>query len=603
MYLCIVKKRDSMDTHYRQLNETEIEQLKAAGNYADDWSAVFVTTPFSAACLRGNTFDGTVHLGVIERQKTVDGDLSLPEGIYHSTLSNVTVGDHPTIHNVQMLSGYTLGNNVLLFNIEEMTCTDDVRQLAWLEPMNENGGRKILPFGGMTIGDAYLWARYRGRKTLMERLEKMTYDALAADKNGFGRIGDCCVIKNTKTLRNVTVRSRADDRSRIDSCIALSDGVIGYGCHLDFGIIASRFLLGEHVHLEFGLRLNDTVVGDNSTLARCEVGNSIIFPAHEQHHNNSFLIAGLIMGQSNIAAGATIGSNHNSRTADNELAAGRGFWPGLCCSFKHSSRFASYCLLAKGDYPAELDITLPFALVNNNTANDRLEVMPAYWWMYNMYAMDRNSRKFAQRDKRVVKAQHIEFDNLAPDTAEEIFHGIKLLQKWIGSAKEEVVLAEGMEKSKRPTVVLKAREGMKAYEDMLVFYAMKTLQGCADKPEESREREWVNIGGQLVTRGDMEQLVSDVENGVIDSWEALHKRFDTLDETYPAKRRAHAYGTLCELANTDCLDDATWQHYQQRYADLQRYVDEQIAASRHKDDTNPFRNMTYWDAAEREAVL
>jgi hypothetical protein len=37
----------------------------------------------------------------------------------------------------------------------------------------------------------------------------------------------------------------------------------------------------------------------------------------------------LVMGQSNIAAGATIGSNHNSRGADGEIIMGRGFWPGL----------------------------------------------------------------------------------------------------------------------------------------------------------------------------------------------------------------------------------------------------------------------------------
>ncbi len=365
-----------------------------------------------------------------------------------------------------------------------------------------------------------------------------------------------------------------------------------------------RFLLGEHVHLEFGLRLNDTVVGDNSTLARCEVGNSIIFPAHEQHHNNSFLIAGLIMGQSNIAAGGTIGSNHNSRTADNELAAGRGFWPGLCCSFKHSSRFASYCLLAKADYPAELDITLPFALVNNNVSKDRLEVMPAYWWMYNMYAMDRNSKKFAKRDKRVLKAQNIEFDNLAPDTAEEILRGMKQLRAWMAASTGDTVYAQGQEKSKRPTVVLKAEEGLKAYEEMLIFYAMKNLVGGQQPAGSSQhEKEWVNIGGQLVAKPDMEQLIADVEKGTIGSWKQLHERMNSLWEDYPALRAAHAYGVLCTLAGTPSLDEAQWQQYQKRYAEIQAYIEEQKVVSRKKDDVNPYRNMTYWDDDERAAVM
>ncbi len=593
-----------METRYCSLTASEIEQLERSGNCAENWSAVKVTDQFSVSCLHGNCFDGEVRLGAITSGKVKDGDLTLREGIYNSTLADVTVGDHPAIHNVHMLSNYTLGDNVLLFNIDEMTCTADAKEVAWLEPMNENGGRRILPFSGMTIGDAYMWARYRGRKRLMERLEQMTYDTLGTAEGRYGRVGDNCVIKNTKTLHNVSVRSKADDPSRIEGCIVLSDGVVGYGCTIEHGVIAVRFLLGEHVHLEFGLRLNDTVVGDNSTLARCEVGNSIIFPAHEQHHNNSFLIAGLIMGQSNIAAGGTIGSNHNSRTADNEIAAGRGFWPGLCCSFKHSSRFASYCLLAKADYPAELDIKLPFALVNNNASKDQLEVMPAYWWMYNMYAMDRNSKKFAKRDKRVVKAQNIEFDNLAPDTAEEILHGMELLRGWMKASADGPVYADGMEKGKRRTVILKAKEGLKAYEDMLVFYAMKNLESgqCPEVSGQS-EKEWLNIGGQLVAKPDMEQLIADVESGAIDSWDAVHSRFNTLWGTYPAQRQAHAYGVLCRLAGVEKLDEGLWQNYRKRFADIQNYIEEQKVESRRKDDVNPYRNMTYWDDEERAAIL
>ena len=241
--------------------------------------------------------------------------------------------------------------------------------------------------------------------------------------------------------------------------------------------------------------------------------------------------------------------------------------------------------------------------MNNNVSKDQLEVMPAYWWMYNMYAMDRNSKKFAKRDKRVVKAQHIEFDNLAPDTAEEMLHGMELLRKWIAAAKDGVVYAEGMEKSKRKTVVLKAAEGLKAYEDMLVYYAMKYLPQHITHHSSLNTKEWVNIGGQLVAKSDMEQLIADVEKGSLDSWEAIHGRFDALWEAYPAAREAHAYGVLCRLAGAEKLDDAQWQRYQQRYAEIQNYIEEQKVASRHKDEVNPFRNMTYWDDDERQAVL
>jgi hypothetical protein len=399
----------------------------------------------------------------------------------------------------------------------------------------------------------------------------------------------------------------------------LSDGVVGYGCTCEYGCIAKRFLLGEHVHLEFGVRLNDTVVGDNSTIARCEVGNNIIFPAHEQHHNNSFLIASLVQGQSNLAAGCTVGSNHNGRTADGEIVAGRGFWPGLCTSLKHSSSFASYCLLAKGSYPAELSITLPFALVNNNTSKNCLEVMPAYWWMYNMYALNRNITKFAKRDKRMKKAQHIVFSPFAPDTAEEIINGRMLLKYWteqaylkFGQDKERVeVLAFGMEKGKRPVRVLKAAQGYQAYEDMLVYYAMNILTDDGksnDLPEASlaegeREREWVNLGGQLVPQGELDKLIAQIESGEVDNWQQVHDRYNQWWAEYPALCRRHAYQVLCLLSQSHILAPEQWQQYLLRYGNIQHFVAEQVKVTRQKDDENLFRRMTYRNDAEMQAVL
>ena len=81
--------------------------------------------------------------------------------------------------------------------------------------------------------------------------------------------------------------------------------------------------MGDNSQLKYGARLINSYLGDNSTISCCEVLNSLIFPAHEQHHNNSFLCAATVFGQSNMAAGATIGSNHNSRGADGEIIAGR----------------------------------------------------------------------------------------------------------------------------------------------------------------------------------------------------------------------------------------------------------------------------------------
>ena len=197
----------------------------------------------------------------------------------------------------------------------------------------------------------------------------------------------------------------------------------------------------------------------------------------------------------------------------------------------------------------------------------------------------------------------MEFDNLAPDTAEEIFRGMKQLRAWMAASTSDTVYAQGQEKGKRPTVVLKAAEGLKAYEDMLVYYAMKYLPQPTTHHSSLITTDWVNIGGQLVAKQDMEQLIADVESGVLGDWKAIRERFDTLWEAYPAQREAHAYSVLCRLAGVEALTDELWQQYQKRYAEIQKYIEEQKVASRHKDEVNTFRNMTYWDDAERAAVL
>lgn len=551
---------------FRPVDAREVAQLERQGNWTDDWSQVRICPDTNLGHIWRNHFGRGVELGRVA-------------SVTNSHIEDCRLGDNTTVEDVRLLSGYTIGRDCHLFNIGEMRfCTS---KPVMAEVMNENGGRSIRLVPVMTVGDAYLWARYRDRNPLMQRFEE--WSAKAASR---GTVGDGVEVRN---------------------CVAILDGIIGDGCRLEHGVIAERFLLGENVRLEYGLRLNDTVVGDNSTLARGEVGNSLIFPAHEQHHNSSFLIAALVQGQSNVASGATLGSNHNGRTPDGELSAGRGYWPGLCVSVKHSSRFASYTLMAKGDYPSELNITLPFSLINNNVTKNRLEVMPAFWWMYNMFALDRNRTKFAKRDRRTRKCQHIEFSPFAPDTAEEMLVARELLYMWTTKAYQDgggtEVVAYGMEKSHRKTVILKPGEAYRAYEEMLIYYAMGCLHGKRMQHEGNRERRWVNVGGQLVAGKDMDLMLNDIERGAIGSWADLHKRMDDLWAAYAEQKAVHAYGVLCQLAQKKQLDEGDWQQYEAHYTALQQLVRDRIVESRQKDAANEFRQATFWNMEEMRNVL
>ena len=662
---------------WRHLSSKEVQQLVENNNTSVNWDEIFVTDQFDTAQIKNNEFFGLIRIGNVRNVILEHHDLKVPVGITNSTIISCDIGDDVAIHDVRYLSNFIIGNRCILSSIDEIQTTNHAKfgngiikegekekVRIWLDLINETGSRSIIPFDSIIPADAYIWAKYRDDTALQEKLKKITQNSYDSRRGFYGTIGDQCVIKNSRTLKdvqigshcyikginklkNLTIKSSESERTQIGEGVELVNGIIGYGCHIFYGCKAVRFILGDNSSLKYGARLIHSFLGANSTISCCEVLYSLIFPAHEQHHNNSFLVAAVIMGQSNMAAGATIGSNHNSRANDNEIQAGRGFWPGLCTSIKHSCRFASFVLLSKGDYPCELDIPLPFSLLNNNTAKDQLEIMPAFWWLYNMYALARNSWKFHKRDKRKGKFQNIEFDSLAPDTIEEIFDACKLLEIWTAKAslrskgdpiddktdtelanigrklllgtEEQIngleILGENMEKSKRKVVILKAYKTYHAYRDMLHYYAVKNLlEYLKTNPESDfstmceslkskREKNWVNLGGQLIPEQDVDQIRSDIGSGKLSNWDEIHHRYNTLWEKYPFEKQKHAFATLCEILGTDKPTNKQWISALDKAVEIQEFIRDQVYVSRKKDYDNPFRQATYRNTAEMDAAI
>jgi hypothetical protein len=550
----------------------------------------------------------------------------------------------------------------------------------WLEVCNENGGRSIIPFNGMLPGDAWLWSRHREDKPLQEKFKAFTASAFDNRRGYYGKVGDRTVIKNCKIikdvwigsdaylkgankLKNLTINSSPAAKSQIGEGCEMVNGIVGFGCRVFYGVKAVRFIMASHSQLKYGARLINSYLGNNATISCCEVLNSLIFPAHEQHHNNSFLCAALVMGQSNMAAGATIGSNHNSRSADGEILAGRGFWPGLCVSLKHNSRFASFILLAKGDYPAELDIPIPFSLVSNDVSKDELVVMPAYWFLHNMYALARNSWKYIDRDRRIDKIQLLEYDYLAPDTIGEIVTALALLERFTGLALARQaagtdnptdlalrgsvksanltdaelremgasllqhspgqvdtleILAEGWENSDRKVKLVKVAQAWSIFRELIAHYAAGQLMGwIRDKdirsyaallqtlPTTLSLQTWVNAGGQLIRESEKEKLISQIHNGKVKNWEQVHLWYSTQGENYPADKLTHALAALKTAIGLSLRKDgpeALGHLLRQSVATREQLVKE-IYESRAKDYTNPFRKMVYDSPEEMNAVV
>jgi hypothetical protein len=661
---------------YRSLSASEIETLVRNSNTSDNWNNILVSARFDPQLVKNCSFFGLVRIAKLEPLSLGFHNLSLSVGLYNSTIISCDFGDNVCVHNVNYLSHFVIGSEVMIANVNELATTSTSKfgngiikdgeteaQRIWLEICNENGGRKVLPFDGMLTADAFLWSKYRNDDKLMSAFHAFTEKKFDSARGHYGIIGDRTVIKNCKMLKdvligsdayikgankikNVTINSNDQASTQIGEGCELVNGIIGVGCRLFYGVKAVRFFMASHSQLKYGARLINSYLGNNATISCCEVLNSLIYPFHEQHHNNSFLCASLVMGQSNVAAGATIGSNHNSRGADGELIAGRGFWPGLCVSLKHNSKFASFSLLAKGDFPFELNIPIPFALVINDPTANELRIIPAYWFRYNFYALQRNEWKYKDRDARITKELLLEHRSLAPDTVNEIFNALELMALFTGRAyygskeqkipaddvctksgyrllekQDEIVdgleiLAEGFENSKRKVVLIKVRQAYAAYVEMIRYYALGEIVQALQHQSEpvsslnqltssAKREQWMNVGGQLMPSSVFSILLDRIRLTKIKSWDGVHAYYMDAAADYNEQVLHHAMACLMEIEGIKkrSLTEEKLEQLLDQHVQMTEKVYEGIIASREKDMSNPFRQMVFEDEEEQVAVI
>ena len=642
--------------HCRELTAYEIEALVRNRNTSDNWNNILVSDSFAPELVLNCKFFGLVRIGKLEPYYLEFHNLRCPVGLYNSTIISSDFGDNVSVDNVNYLSHYIVGNDVIIVNVNELATTDNAKfgngilkqgepesRRIWLEVCNENGGRSIIPFNGMLPGDAYLWSRFRDDEVLQNKLKTFTENKFDAHRGAYGKIGDRTVIKNCRIikdsligsdaylkgankLKNLTINSSAESKTQIGEGCEMVNGIVDYGCRVFYGVKAVRFIMASNSQLKYGARLINSYLGNNSTISCCEVLNSLIFPAHEQHHNNSFLCAALVMGQSNMAAGATIGSNHNSRSADGEIIAGRGFWPGLCVSLKHNSKFASFIIVAKSDYPAELNISIPFSLVSNNVSKDELVVMPAYWFLYNMYALARNSWKYVDRDKRTEKPQLIEYDFLAPDSINEMINAIRLIEKYADkkillSKKNinELEIPSGVfENSKRKTRLIKVSQAYNVFREMIMYHAtiqlvqhiesagLKSLEDVSRTlPSKNKLSQYANIGGQLIKQEEINKLIAEIHSGKIKDWDQIHKFYKKQEEHYPTDKFHHSLAALKEIHSIEIkkADKATIKKLLLQSIATKEWMVKNIHDARSKDYSNPFREMVYESIGEMDTVI
>ena len=545
---------------WRKLTEAEVNALTQQNNSADDWKAISVARTFSVLNIRNCHFSGKVE---------IEGNVLLS--------------------NIMHIENYHIGANSRITDVGVLSFTEE-RFAYPLELCNEDGRYTVTAVPGMNSTDVFC-ALYTGEPGLYADIKTET----------MGHIGENATIEHVKVIHNTHfeshamlsgcceiqhsfIDSTAEEPARIGAGVILRNAIVHRGANLDSRAFLSDVLVGQQVSISEGARVYQSAIGDNSHIAGCEIGHSFLYPCHEQHHSNSFLIAAHIQGQSNVAAGATLGSNHNGRKNDVDLVAGRGFWPGLCSSLAFPCSFAPYTLIAKGAYPRPLHIPFSFSLINNNIQDNCLEIMPAFWWMHNAYAMMRNEWKYKNRDKRKKHTQYYDSLPLAPDTIHIVMENHRLLTRHLAGEAE----LPQMEMSNRPVRILKEKEAVTAYREMMLCYVLG--EGVFNnKPDtlielsEDIDLQWINAGGNVLTTEQWTTLCK------ASSLKESHKlQLEYVDENFSF---VHLQDAIC-LLDYLCDGKITKSRIQVLYSEAiaaQVHFYERVIEERKKDLTSGFR--------------
>jgi len=216
------KMQDRSGITYRRLTAYEIEALVKNRNTSDDWNNLLVSDAFNPELVKNCKFFGLVRIGKLEPWCLEWSDQKFPVGLYNSTIISSDFGDNVVIDNVNYLSHYIIGSEVIIVNVNELANSsrskfgngivkegEDENSRIWLEICNENGGRSVIPFSGMLPGDAWLWSKYRDDDALLEKFKEFTEQKFNKQHGYYGKVGDRTVIKNCAIVKDVWVGSDA----------------------------------------------------------------------------------------------------------------------------------------------------------------------------------------------------------------------------------------------------------------------------------------------------------------------------------------------------------------------------------------------------------
>ena len=568
---------------YRPLTSEEIEVLRSNDCWAEDWTSINVSEDFKPNFMHRVMLYGEVNIGAFNKNVEVSQGFVKHSGINNATLRNVTIGDDCLIENVgNFINNYNIGDDCYISNISTMETTEGATygEGNLVSVLNEVGEGNVILFSDLNSQLAAFMVKHFSDKELKEKIRQLIKTDIDNKMPERGQIGNNVKIVNTKEITNCVIYDlcEVNGASRLSDCTLL--GSVHGNVYVGTGVIIENSIIAEGSSVINSVKIQDCFVGEacqlsngftasasvffaNSYMSNGEACAAFCGPFTASHHKSSLLIGGMFSFYN--AGSATNFSNHAYKMGPMHwgiLERGSKTASGAYLLMPATLGSFSVCFGKLMHHPNTRN--LPFAYLIAD--GDKMFLIPGR--NITTVGLYRDIKKWPKRDMRALENRKsiVNFDWLSPYSVGEVLKGKKILENL------RDVTGDNVSQYLYHEYIIPAsslHKGIKYYDIALRIYMGAVLKRVLKRdpmltPPTTQIGlgDWDDLSGLLLPNTEEERIITDLQEGTINTIQQLLERFEEINANYREYQWAWTYQMVCDYYDIDeiTLEDANRIH-------------------------------------------